>query len=100
MSLFVEAVDRPEVPRHAMPDRFRHEITYFMSLPGESGAPSLPSGEYWISQENARNWLEDGVFLLLSPLDSQNQTEIELSEEQEDWLRWLVEHRVERVRLV
>ena len=95
----IHAVDQPGLPPFTMSDRFKHEITYFMSLPGESGVPSLAPGEYWVRLENASTWLEDGVFHLVSPLDSENQTEIELSEEQEAWLEWMVANRVERVRL-
>ena len=100
MPVAVHAVGRPELAPFAMPDRFRHEVTYFMSIPGEQGVPRMPSGEYWIAGSAARTWLEEGVFELLSPLDSQNQTEIELSEEQESLLRWLTEHGVEHIRLV
>lgn len=99
MPVRVHAVDRPELAPHAMPDRFRHDVTYFMGLPGERGVPQLPPGEYWIHRDDAARWLDDGVFYLLSPLDSQNQTEVELSDEQEDWLRWMLEHGVERIRL-
>lgn len=100
MSLVVQAVDRPDLAGYAMPDRFRHDIVYFMSLPGEAGAPTLPAGEYWVVLDRAREWLDDGVFRLPSPLDSAHSTEVELSEEQEDWLRWMVEHGVQHVRLI
>lgn len=82
-----------------MSDRFKHEITYFMSLPGERGVPKLPAGEYWVRQSDVQTWLDDGVFRLVSPLDSENRTEIELSEEQETWLEWMLANRVEHVRL-
>jgi hypothetical protein len=39
------------------------------------------------------------VLLLVSPLDSENQAEVELSEEQEAWLEWLVAHGIQHVRL-
>ncbi len=99
MALTVNAVDAPGLTPYRMPDRFRHDIAYFMSLPGEPGVPDLAAGEFWVALDRARVWLDDGVFRLPSPLDSANSTEVELSEEQEDWLRWMVEHRVQRVRL-
>ena len=99
MATLVHAVDRPELPPFPMPDRFRHDISYFMAIPGENGIPVLPENEYWIRVDEAKVWLEEGVFSLISPLDSANRTEIELSEVQEALLEWLVEHRVERVRL-
>ena len=43
--------------------------------------------------------LEDGVFYVVSPLDDQNQAEIEITEEQEDLLEWLVSNRIEEVRI-
>lgn len=99
MSVRVVAVDRPEVPPCEMPNRFRHDIAYFMSVPGEGTVPALPAGDYWIDLARARAWLDDGVFSVVSPLDSASQTEVELTEEQETWLSWLVAHGVERVRL-
>jgi hypothetical protein len=82
-----------------MPDRFRHEITYFMSIPGERDIPCLPKDEYWVRLDEAAAWYEEGVFSLVSPLDSENQTEVELTEEQEGWLAWMIENKVEHVRL-
>jgi hypothetical protein len=97
--VWVQAVDRDDVPPLEMPARFAHDIAYFMTPPGERGAPKLPAGEYWIDLEDARRWLEDGVMLLVSPLDSENRAEVELSEEQEAWLEWLLAHNVQHVRL-
>jgi len=82
-----------------MSDRFRTEIAYFMSLPGEAGVPTLAVGEYWVAADQAKTWLEEGVFRLVSPLDSGSQAEIELSEEQEAWLEWMTENGIQRVRL-
>jgi hypothetical protein len=97
--MLVYAVDRPEVPPLEMPGRFRHDIAYFMTPPGERGAPLLGEGEFWIDPEDVRRWLDEGVLLLVSPLDSENQAEVEINEEQEAWLEWLVRHNVQRVRL-
>ena len=99
MATLVHAVSLPQLPPFSMSDRFKHEITYFMSLPGEGGVPKLPPGEYWVRLTDSRTWLDDGVFRLVSPLDSENRTEIELSEEQESWLEWMVAHAVEHIRL-
>ncbi len=99
MSLTVRAAGRPDVPPLTMPERFRTDIAYFMSVPGEEGVPPLGEGEYWVRLSDARRWLAEGVIYLVSPLDSQNKTEVEITEEQEDWLRWMVEHGVERIRL-
>jgi hypothetical protein len=99
MAVRVVALDRPDLPPLAMPERFRHEVTYFMSFPGAGEGPVLSAGEYWIRPEDARQWLEEGVFRLVSPLDSANRTEVELSEEQEEWLEWMVQGGVQHIRL-
>ena len=95
----VQAVDRPDVPALEMPDRFRRDVAYFMTPAGEKGAPKLPAGEFWIDLEDARRWLDDGVLLLVSPLDSEHQTEVELTEDQERWLEWILEHGIQHVRV-
>jgi hypothetical protein len=99
MAVHVIAVGRHDVPQLSMPERFRHEVSYFMTAPDGVGVPSLGANEYWIQLAEAEQWLDDGVFRLISPLDSANRTEIELSEEQETWLEWIVKHRIEHIRL-
>ena len=42
----------------------------------------------------------EGVFYLVSPLDSGNMTEVELSEEQEAMLSWLDKNNIQHVRVV
>ena len=49
--------------------------------------------------DEARGWYDEGVIRIVSPLDSVNRTEIELTEEQEEWLKWMIEHQVQHVRL-
>ena len=95
----VIAVGHPELTPLEMSARFKRDIAYFMTPPGERGVPELPAGEYWISLEDARRWLDEGVLVLVSPLDSENRAEAEISEEQERWLEWLLAHGVEHVRL-
>ncbi len=100
MTVFVRAVDRPDLPAFSMPDRFRHDVTYFATPAGNGEAPAkLGEGEYWIHLAEARTTLDDGIFRLVSPLDSDHTTEIEISEEQERWLEWMVEHQIQHIRL-
>lgn len=99
MSVRVVSVDRPETAPFILSDRFRTEIAYFMSLPDQAGVPTLAEREYWVAAADARRWLDDGVFRLISPLDTESQAEIELSEEQEEWLEWMVAHGIQRIRL-
>src|SRR5687768_4196610 len=95
----VFAVDKPDVLPCEMPARFQRDIAYFMTPAGDRGVAKLPAGEYWIDAEDARRWLAEGVLSLVSPLDSEYQAEVEISEDQERWLEWLVEHGVQHVRL-
>ncbi len=97
--MLVYAVDHPEVPPMTMPPRFRTDIAYFITPAGDHGVAKLPAGEYWVRLEDARQWLDEGVISVVSPLDSLNRTEIEISEEQENWLRWLVTHQIQHVRV-
>jgi hypothetical protein len=98
--LSLVAVGRPDVPPLSITERLRSQLVYFMSAEGGPGIPSLGEREYWIAQDEVAKWLDDGVFYLISPLDSANQTEVELSAEQEDMLQWLQKHRVPHVRVV
>jgi hypothetical protein len=95
----VYAVDKPDLAPLVMPARFKHDIAYFMTPGGERGAPKLPPGEFWINLTDAQSWLDDGVLLVYSPLDSEKQAELEITQEQEDWLGWLIANQVQHVRL-
>ena len=96
----VSSFDQDDVPPHTMPARFRHDVTYFATPAGVQDAPAkLPPSEYWIRRDDARRALEDGVVTIVSPLDSDSRTEIEITEEQERWLEWLTLHDVQHVRI-
>lgn len=100
MSVRVYAVDRPELPPFEMPDRFRHDITYFVTSPGERGAPDrLAEGEWWVRLEDSREIFDSGTLHIVSPLDSTSTAELEITEEQESWLAWMIENGLERIRL-
>lgn len=99
MTTTVHAVGRPDVPPLNLSDRFRTEVAYFMSIPGEAGVPVLAQGEYWVRLDSARDWLDEGVVALVSPLDSENRTEVELREEHETWLEWLLKYQVQHISL-
>jgi hypothetical protein len=100
MSVRVVAVDHPELAPFAMPDRFRHDVTYFATPAGVQDAPAtLGEREYWIRGEDARRIREDGALTIVSPLDSASRTELEITEEQERWLEWLIQHNIRHVRI-
>ena len=94
------AIDRPDVPCYRISGRLRQQLVYFMTAPGAPGLPDLGENEYWFAQADVEQLLEDGVVELVSPLDTANKTEVELSEEQESLLEWLRKHRVEHVRAI
>jgi len=71
-----------------------------MTPAGSAGVPPLGENEYWIASDDVARWLSDGVLCLVSPLDSENFTEVELSDEQEAMLEWLSANRIEHVRVV
>jgi hypothetical protein len=94
------ALDQPAAPPLDLPDRFRMEIVYFMTPPGDRGAPaSLAENEYFIDATEAKKWLDEGVVYVVSPLDAENQAEIELTEYHEAFLQWLVTHNIQHVKL-
>ena len=99
MPTLVHAVDKPNLPPFTMPDRFRQDINYFMGTPRIASRPELPEGEYWVCLEETRRCLEEGVIRVVSPLDSENQTEFEITEDQEEWLEWMIANEIEHVRL-
>lgn len=93
-------LDHPDLPSLEMPARFRTEIVYFTTPSGKSGAPVMGTDEYWIRTEDAVRWLEEMVVFVVSPLDSRSRAEIELTDYQEAWLQWLVDHGVQHVRVI
>ncbi len=93
-------VNQPHVSPLTISDRLRGQLVYFMTPPGSAGVPVLGEDEYWIARDEVARWLAEGVFYLVSPLDSANATEVELTEEQESLMGWLDKHGVQHVRLV
>ncbi len=93
-------LDRPEVARRPISHRLRTQLVYFMSAPNATGMPALGENEYWFDADDVARWLDEGVFHLVSPLDTANMTEVELTEEQEALLNWLATERVRHVRVV
>jgi hypothetical protein len=93
------ALDHPNVKPLAISLRMRGQLVYFMAAPASAGIPALGENEYWFARDEVRKWLDDGVFYLVSPLDSANMTEVELTEEQEIMLNWLDKNQVKHVRV-
>ncbi len=97
----VVALGREDVKPLEVPERFRMEIVYFMTLPGDRGAPlKMEDNEYWINLDEAKKWLDEQVVYVVSPLDAENQAEIELTEYHEAFLQWVVDHEARHVRIL
>ena len=94
------AVDRPEVSPLPISERLRSQLVYFMTSATAQGVPALGENEFWFASDEVARWLDDGVFYLVSPLDSANMTEVEITEEQESMLFWLKRNQVQHVRAV
>jgi hypothetical protein len=98
--LTLVAVDHPEVAPLPISPRMRTQLGYFMTPADAPGLPPLGEDEYWIAAADVAKWIDEGVLYLVSPLDTANMTEVELSEEQEALLQWLRDHSVQHVRVV
>ena len=92
-------IDSSGAPPLDVSDRLRSQLVYFMTPPDEPDVPPLEPNDYWIDAAQAAEWLADGVFELVSPLDEERPTSIELSEEQEVLFEWLTEHAIQHVRV-
>jgi hypothetical protein len=92
-------VDRPGLTPRPISPRLRGQLVYFAAAAGAEGVPPLGEGEYWFRPDEVGRWVDEGVFYLVSPLDTANMTEVELSEEQEALLLWLHDEGVCHVRV-
>lgn len=92
-------IDRPEVAPLAITTRLRSQLVYFMTSPDTAGLPPIGRDEFWFAREEVERALDEGVILLVSPLDSDNFTEVELSDEQETLLEWLKQNEIQHFRV-
>ncbi len=100
MPTLVYAVEKPQLPPFEMPARFKHDIAYFVTPAGEQGVPeTIAQGEWWVRREDALRIYDEGVVRIVSPLDSATTSELEITEEQEAWLQWMIRHEIEHLRL-
>jgi len=97
--LSLVSLDHPEIAPLPVSPRLRSQLVYFMAAPNAPGAPPLGENEYWFDREEVTRWVMEGVFYLVSPLDTQNMTEVELTEEQDALLNWLETNHIQHVRV-
>jgi hypothetical protein len=98
--LLLVAVDQSGVSSLPISARLRSQLVYFMTPASSAGVPPLGENEYWMAHADVAKWLDEGVFFLVSPLDTANMTEVELTEEQETMLGWLKRNQVQHVRVI
>lgn len=98
--ILVVPLDRNDLAPREITPRLRTQLVYFMGSSAAGGQVAPGEGEFWFNPDEVTRWLDDGVFYLVSPLDTANMTEVELTEEQEDFLAWLKAQGVQRVRVV
>ena len=99
MSYQLVPVDHPTASPLAISARLRSQLVYFMTPPDEPHVPPLQPNDYWIDATHSVQWCADGVFELVSPLDGEHRTVIELSEEQEGLMEWLTTHHIQHIRV-
>jgi hypothetical protein len=97
--LVLVPIDRPGVAPMAITPRLRNQLVYFMSARDTPGIPQLGEDDFWFDADAVARWVDEGVFYLVSPLDTEHMTEVELSEEQEALIAWLHSNKVRHVRL-
>ncbi|ADV63995.1 hypothetical protein Isop_3438 [Isosphaera pallida ATCC 43644] len=97
--IVLNPVDRPDAPALPISERLRGQLVYFLTPADTPGLPPLGENEYWFAADEVARWLEDGVIRLVSPLDTANLTEVELTEEQEAFLGWLKTYNIRHVKV-
>lgn len=93
------ALDHPSLAPYPLSDRLRAQLVYFQAGPDAPEMPELKEGEFWFDRTDVTRWLMDGVFYLISPLDTEKAAEVELTDEQDALLSWLANHQVRLVRV-
>lgn len=93
------ALDHPNLAPYPLSDRLRAQLVYFQAGRDAPDMPELKEQEFWFDRDDVTRWLMDGVFYLVSPLDTEKATEVELTEEQDALLTWLETNHVRHVRV-
>ena len=93
---YVIPLVKTKIAPYEISDTLRNQLPYFTEGKiHDTGDPD----EFFFPIARTTELLEDGVFYVVSPLDDQNQAEIEITDEQEDLLEWLVSNQIEEVRI-
>ena len=92
----VVPLDKIEIAPYEISPTLKKQLQYFTD--GEVRDTDKPD-ELFFPLARTSELLEEGVFYVVSPLDDQNQAEIEITDEQEDLLEWLVSNQIERAQV-
>ena len=96
----VFAVDQPALEPYEISQMLRGQLHYFTEgVNSRRWNDSENPDKFFFPLERTSELLEEGVFYVTSPLDDQHQAEIEITEEQENILEWIVSHKIENVRV-
>jgi hypothetical protein len=90
-------LDKTGIDPYEISATLRKQLPYFTE--GRIQDTSNPD-RFFFPIARTSELLEDGVFYVVSPLDDQNQAEIEITDEQEDLLEWLVSNQIENVQIM
>lgn len=93
------ALDHPDLPPYPLSDRLCAQLIYFQAAADAPDRPVLKEGEIWFDRDEVTRWLMDGVFYLISPLDTEKAAEVELTDEQDALLSWLSANHVRHARV-
>ena len=94
------AVDKLDLEPYEVSRMLRGQLHYFTEgASSRQWDESEDPNAFFFPLELTSELFEEGVFYVTSPLDDQNQAEIEITEEQEDFLDWLVSNKIEKVRV-
>ena len=94
------AIDKPTLEPYEISQTLRGQLQYFTEgARARRWEHSDDPNAFFFPLELTAELYDEGVFYVTSPLDDQNQAEIEITEEQEDFLYWLVSNQVEKVKV-
>ena len=65
-------LDKPGIAPHTISTKLRAQLAYFASIPSEIDHIKLGEAEYFFEAGETAKTLDDGVLMLVSPLDTAN----------------------------
>ncbi len=97
MAVKIVPQDAPSVAPLTLRDQIKSQLPYLTTNPSPEDHVDLKPNEYWINPAYAKNILDEGGFLVVSPLRAENAAEVELSEEAETLLEWALKNGVKHI---